>query len=314
MDLESAFELKNDFIGRWVESRNGRQQKYSAFNDVEDYYRKHYKNGVQKSAIESFYTDVKEDLVYYNLIINDNVEQKAIRNKVRFLLNAGNQKYTINLLIALFRHFSYKGNGEHSEEIIGFITAYERLVLFILLNRYVRFSNSQIYAAINFLNQNQYPEALNALNESLFEEEELKKLINDDIKDNTVAKLLVAKYIWSKEAQIDDDLVAQDLYFDKCTLEHIIPQKPKKGSNWLRDFSPVFLRSHTYLLGNMTLLTHKINATAKNYDFEVKKQAYRKTKLAMTKEIAAKDSIDEGFIKERHQAMVTVLYDDLRLV
>ena len=213
----------------------------------------------------------------------------------------------------MFRHFKYKGNDKNVNQIVQFIVDYECYTLYVLLNRSSRFSSTPIYAAISSLNEGKYNKAIKVLNFNANEKEELKELIATNIKDNSVAKLLMAKFFWYKDAQLKEDLMAQELYFDKCTLEHIIPQKPKERSNWMTDFSQEFRKEYTYKLGNMTLLTHKINATAKNFDFKVKKQAYKKTRLGMTVEITNKSSINESYILNRQEAIVTAIYEDLRL-
>ena len=85
-ELENNYSLTQDFIGRWVESKKAGQQKYSAFNDLKELFEKKYTDDIDKSKVEKIYEDVKTDLGYYSLIIDETVTDLLIRNKIIFLL------------------------------------------------------------------------------------------------------------------------------------------------------------------------------------------------------------------------------------
>jgi hypothetical protein len=146
--------------------------------------------------------------------------------------------------------------------------------------------------------------------------EELKNLIKSPIKDNFIAKLLIAKYFWTNNTKetFDDVVSLQPLDYDRCTLEHIIPQNPEANTNWLKDFSDNFRVDMTYKLGNMTLLTKKKNSSAKNYDFEKKRLQYRKTGLLMTREVGEQIKLTEDYFKSRQEEIVKQILSDLQIV
>lgn len=323
-ELDANFELKEDFIGRWVESKKASQQKLSAFNDLKDEIfnsdikkihpddKVYYKNNtiLNKNKIELLYDDIKEDLNYYTMIVKtDLIDNIKIKNKIDFLHNCGNNRYTINLLLSLFRYFKYSGN--ENEDLKDFLVAYEKFILYMLLNPAKKFSNSPIYKAIKHLNNQNINEAKNEFTD-LTDDMELKEFINSSIKDNEIAKLLIAKYIWYQQTNSVNDVVAQKLNYDIATLEHIIPQKPKEQTNWLTDFSDEFRLNYTYKLGNMTLLNQVMNSSAKNYDFSVKREKYKGTNLSFTTDII-KDTISEEIIRLRHDKILTGLYNDLNI-
>lgn len=312
-ELDANFELKEDFIGRWVESKKAGQQKLSAFNDLkEKIYNstEYYQDNLNKKKIELLYDDFKEDLNYYTLINKpERLDNLKIRNKLLFLHNCGNNRYTINLLLSLFRYFKYTG-GEN-QDLVEFINIYERFILYILLHETKRFSSGPIYNAIRFLNKNEFQKAKNEILEKT-DIEELKKSISNEIKDNSTAKLLISKYIWSLQVEHNNDIISQILYYDKATLEHIIPQKPELKSNWEQDFSLAFREEYTYKLGNMRLLNFSLNAGANNRDFTKKKDYYEKTNLAFTKDII-KEAISEKDITTRHLKIITGIYKDLEI-
>lgn len=59
------------------------------------------------------------------------------------------------------------------------------------------------------------------------------------------------------------------------SLEHIVPRKICKGSQWDTDYPDVDEReTKVRLLGNCTLVSKKTNSAAKNRDFAEKKEKY----------------------------------------
>jgi len=319
VELEKDYSFTTDFIGRWVESYKGGQQKYSAFNDLKEIYLKQYKS-LNKEKIEIFYDDIKRDLSYYTAIVNDSVLDKKVKYKIQFLKNSGNQRYTFNLLIALFRNLKF--DNTFNSKLLEFVTQYERFVLFTILVPSKRFSSSYVYDAINFLNENDYNSAYEVFNLDQNQKNLLKELINEKIEDNSVAKLLIAKYIWYSTSKIKEDVIDIILNYEKATLEHIIPQKPVESTNWLTDFTTDFRKNYTYKLGNMTLLTHAINSKANNNDFSNKQKAYKSTLLGINEKIIEISNetnsfkiskIDENFIKERQIHIVECIIKDLEL-
>ncbi len=309
-EIDQNFMLDTDFLSRFVENRKATQQKYSAFNDLQELY-KTYTNEIDRTKIEKLYEHIKQDLTFYSMINEENIQNKEIRNKILFLINAENQRYILNLLIALFRAYNY--DGKNNPELKLFINTFEIYIIYMLLNPLLRFSYTQIYASISFLNKNDIDNARKQFELQKTEIDELKKFINNEIRDNYTAKLLIAKYLWSKDAEINEDIIEQYLNFNLATLEHIIPLNPEKDSNWLTDFSLDFRTNFTYRLGNMTLLTKTINSKAKNYDFKFKKIEYLKTKLNTTHIIANLINIDELFIENRHKEIINVIFNNLNI-
>lgn len=63
--------------------------------------------------------------------------------------------------------------------------------------------------------------------------------------------------------------------FDVVTVEHVLPQNPEPGSDWLEWFPDAQQRDFwVHRLGNLALLTRKKNSSASNRDFEWKKKSY----------------------------------------
>lgn len=306
--LEESYEVTSEFLGRFVESYTGSQVQKSAFNEIQDYYNS--MTVVGNTKIYDFYDLIDTNLNYYTMIVNEqNIEDKCIRNKVQFIKLLEHERYSINFLLTVFRFFKF--DGRSNLQVLEFLTAYEKFRLYILLSPYRRFTSSPIYKSIRKLNENDTTVAIQEI-QNATDNEELKQLINDSIYDNYNAKLLISKFLFSEYCS-KDDVVEHELNFKKSTLEHILPQNPDKGTNWLNYFSSSFRKEWTYKLGNFTLLTHNMNSAAKNYDFTRKQKEYEKTILHITKELSALSSIDENYIKDRQHKIISAIYKDLGL-
>ena len=305
--LEARYELDTEFISRYVESKNGKNQKHSAYNDIEAIYEKNFKDSLQGSKIEGFYKDIEINLAIYTTIINTHFLDKKLRNCVSFLTKSGNLSYTLNLLLSLLRQ------EKDESKVLIFLKTFEKYTIYTILGTSKRFSAKPIYQAINFINSGKMKEAQEVFDLNSAELDELKKLFDTQIKDNDIAKLIIAKYYYAVDNKTPEDVVEQILDYAKATLEHIIPQNPDNSTNWVTDFDSKFRQKYTYKLGNMTLLTQKMNSSAKNYDFSKKKGIYGQTKLPMTTEIANLSKIDETFIESRHNKIISAILTDLNL-
>ncbi len=323
IELEKDFSLTTDFIARWVESKKGGQQKFSAFNDLKEIYEKKYYR-TDKEKIEVFYDDIKRDLSYYTVIVEDMVADKRVKHKIQFLKNSGNLSYTINLLLALFKYLKF--DNTENKQLLEFLTQYEEFVLYVILAPGRRFSSSSVYNSINYLNSGDYQKAYEEFAIESNQIEDLKKLIDGRIEDNLTAKLLIAKYIWAVSSKSKDDVIDISINYEKATLEHIIPQEPKAGTNWKTDFSDDFRKEFTYKLGNMTLLSQSLNSAARNFDFSKKQEIYNKTLLGINENIIELkennfdnenkfkiETIDTTFFIARQERIVQTILKDLEI-
>ena len=134
--------------------------------------------------------------------------------------------------------------------------------------------------------------------------------LDGPIVDNFTARLLLAIYVLHHQTS-RDDVVKQHLDIEHATVEHIIPQQPAAGTNWLLDFSPGFREVWTSRLGNMTLLTQSRNSSARNFGFTDKRKRYLRTLLPLTQLVAAQSIITPEFIRERHEEILAGILADL---
>lgn len=84
---------------------------------------------------------------------------------------------------------------------------------------------------------------------------------------------------------------------ENVTIEHILPQDAKEWRQHLLDIHDDSYSEYTHKLGNLTLT--KMNSEASNDPFEKKKEIYKQSGYALTREIANKEDWNTVEIKKR---------------
>ncbi|MCI1192376.1 DUF262 domain-containing HNH endonuclease family protein [Calidifontimicrobium sp. SYSU G02091] len=100
---------------------------------------------------------------------------------------------------------------------------------------------------------------------------------------------------------------------DAVSLEHVLPQNPPDGSDWIKWFPDENEReAWTHRLANLVPLDRKKNSSASNYDFAKKKDAYFKGKgtaspFVLTQEVRSESEWTPTLLAERQKRLVGVL-------
>ena len=84
-------------------------------------------------------------------------------------------------------------------------------------------------------------------------------------------------YGWAEDesGQLLGDLAGSlERDVDEVLLGHYRSRQSEEGSHWREFFSAEQGRDWTHRVANLLLLTHRKNADAQNYDFDVKKMRY----------------------------------------
>ena len=102
------------------------------------------------------------------------------------------------------------------------------------------------------------------------------------------------------------------------TIEHVLPQTPTTGSEWLVDFPEETDRERwTHSIANLVLLTQKQNAKAQNYEFSKKKSIYfspkKTTALAVTIQVLSHDQWNPTVLEKREKEIFDLFISDWRL-
>lgn len=62
--------------------------------------------------------------------------------------------------------------------------------------------------------------------------------------------------------------------FGTISIEHILPQNPKNGSQWVRDFDEAQRNYYTHRIGNLCLIGRRKNSSLGNLDYQEKLKKY----------------------------------------
>ncbi len=101
--------------------------------------------------------------------------------------------------------------------------------------------------------------------------------------------------------------------FDYLSLEHVLPQTPPAGSDWIKWFPDEDERdSWTHRLANLVPLHVRKNPSASNFDFAIKKSVYFKGKgtaspFVLTQEVRSEKDWTPTLLAERQKRLVDVL-------
>jgi len=88
---------------------------------------------------------------------------------------------------------------------------------------------------------------------------------------------------------------------DHVHVEHIYPRNPESGQKWLEH------ETYVKRLGNLTLLDRRLNEQIKNAPFATKRdQAYRTSRLEITKALAEQQDWSPQTIQERQSLLCTL--------
>jgi len=123
---------------------------------------------------------------------------------------------------------------------------------------------------------------INSLNKKMVSDSEFRNNFTTAIvKQREVIRYLLRK-LNSVYVGFDEVEVVRDN--DAVHIEHIFPQRPHKDT-WT-SFDDVESTEYLWRIGNLTLLSKKLNQKIANSDFDVKKEeAYEKSQIAITKEL-----------------------------
>ncbi len=90
--------------------------------------------------------------------------------------------------------------------------------------------------------------------------------------------------------------------FTAKSVEHVLPQNPKSTGYWASHHDLNKLGQYVNSLGNLVLLSKSKNSAAQNFDFDVKKERYLKSRVSdypRSIEVLGYPDWDEGVITTR---------------
>lgn len=144
--------------------------------------------------------------------------------------------------------------------------------------------------------------------------------LSDSEKADTVRRLNGALYLVTKVRRyvllrLDETLAnGPGVTYDHklITVEHVLPQTPRHGSQWLERFDDDQRARWTHRLANLVLLNHSKNSQAQNYDFDTKKLKYFTGKkgaapFVLTIQVLQQDKWSPEVLEVRQQQLLDAL-------
>ncbi len=206
------------------------------------------------------------------------------------------------------------------DELLRFLTALERLAYGLLLQ------NADENVRIS-----RYAKVVTAIREDQSIEEIIEQAELTDY-DRRIARMVLAGSFNQKEQiripvllRLDEHLSGGIATYKMpiISVEHVLPRKPKEGSEWLRRFPDEKERKFwTERLGNLALLSRRINNQSANFSFDKKKYEYFSddgvTPFAITTSIIRETEWTPAIVERRQRTLFDAackiwrLYDDER--
>jgi hypothetical protein len=145
--------------------------------------------------------------------------------------------------------------------------------------------------------------------------EGVKKYLRDklgDIRFYSIYAGRFAKYVLLRADMEFWELENLPVYPGTVTVEHVLPQKPAEGSDWLTLFGEKERWDWTNRLGNLVLLSGRKNSRAQNYDFNKKKDVYfkeRSTPFRITQQLQDVQIWNPANLQKRHNDLIAKIVD-----
>ena len=328
--LESYYVLKNDLVSKLGESVV--REKWNKLDDLlGDLDRRTFLSTVatlfagkidKQNVLESIYTSYEggisiglldallEIAVAYDKAINPN--QMEISN----VIERDEYNYTIDSLRDVF------GLKQQTPMLTAMIlsnysTSDEIAVLKKVKSLAVRLLFFKEGRANSF--ENPLAEMAHAVYEDKIPVKEIFNKLQEgglNISDDSLRSVIVDREITTPSARKKAKFVFKELYnqelaknqsetmlpnnLQKIHYEHILPEKPKSGSEWMKDFPDDTTREHlTKTLGNATLLIVSKNEKLGNKEFSDKREIYKTSSLIENRRLAENKRWTAKEIKKR---------------
>ena len=208
----------------------------------------------------------------------------------------------------------YKRYSNDTAKLLGFLIDLERLAYGMFIRR------ANINQRIR-----RYAKVLRGIEQGrdLFEPEsplqlssEEKSEIQDALNGQIYSQIRVRRPLLLR---LDSLLADEGVHHVRSviTIEHVLPQNPRSGSKWCKDFTEDERTEWTNKLANLVLLSHRKNSRSQNYDFGRKKNEYfQKGKVptfALTLQVLNETEWTPEVLKRRQRRLLNALKKEWRL-
>ena len=211
--------------------------------------------------------------------------------------------------------WALKEHGDDPKFLNAFFEKLERLAASMLVRRFSR--NGRLTRYMALLKQLIAGHGLRSTEFELSEDEKKATREQLDSEIYSSSSTALPKYVLLRLDSIlaDDPGVSYD--HKTISIEYVLPQNPKEGSQWLEWFSDDDRGWWTHRLGNLVLLNKKKNSQARNYDFDHKKKSYflknGVSVFALTTGVLQETKWTPNVVMRRHTELIRLLEDMWKL-
>jgi hypothetical protein len=312
-----------------IESRLGRDAFGELFGHVRTIYAKQKQRATLVKEFQEYVTEYKTPIDLIDKVIKpyaevwdfvrdadfEATEHAEIINEQLSWLNRVDFKDWVPPALVYFKRFR-----QQPQRLVDFFQSLERLTYFLLVTKVGINERIETYAA---LTKEIEPAAFDG---------NLSALMTLDLTDKQKRDFVIAldgdiyrklprarmALVLRLEALVSDGSKKQ--VFDHLSLEHVLPQTPPAGSDWIEWFPDEDERDGwTHRLANLVPLHVRKNPSAGNYDFTTKKNVYFKGKgtaspFVLTQEVRSENDWNPTLLAERQKRLVGVLKEHWKLV
>lgn len=310
-----------------IESRLGRDAFGDLFGHIRSIYAKQKQRATLVKEFKEHVTEYKTpiDLVdkvikpyaeVWNFVRDADFEATEYAEKINehlSWLNRVDFKDWVPPALVYFKRFR-----QQPKLLVEFFQSLERLTYFLLVTKMGINERIEIYAALTKeIEPDAFKGDLAALTTLILTDAQKRKFVAaldgdvyDDLPKARMALVLrLESLVRAPGVQLQDAV----------SLEHVLPQTPPDGSDWIKWFPDKDERDGwTHRLANLVPLDRNKNSSASNYDFAKKKDAYFKGKgkaspFVLTQEVRAENEWTPTLLAERQKRLVGILKDHWNL-
>lgn len=314
-----------------IESRLGRDAFGELFGHIRSIYAKQKQRATLVKEFKERVTEYKTPIDLVDKVIKPYAEVWGSVRDANFEATETEQAETINTNEHLswlnrvdFKDWVppallyFKRFRQQPKLLVAFFKALERLTYFLLVTKVGINERIEIYAALTKeIEPDAFKGDLAALTTLTLSDAQKQKFVaalDGNVYDD-LPKARMALVLRLESLVRDDGVQLQDA----VSLEHVLPQTPPDGSDWIKWFPDKDERDYwTHRLANLVPLDKKKNSSARNCDFARKKEVYFKGKgkaspFVLTQEVRAENEWTPTLLAKRQKRLVGILKDHWNL-
>lgn len=320
-----AQEKQNEYTELWesIENQTGRDQ----FNDLFGHIRMIFaKRKQQNNLLEEFKTYVMGGSMTPEVLINDILHPyaEAFRILTKCDYQSSEDATEINAYLSWLNKIDnrdwlppailYFSQHHSQEDVLYFLQKLERLAAFMhVCAENVNYRIDRYAKIIDEISKKSWPDHLELQNNEI---QKMLKRLNGDIYNELTG--VRRNYLILRLDSFVSDSAAQ--YAPATlTIEHVLPQTPSEGSQWLSWWPDEEVRLlWTHRIANLIPLPRQKNSEAQNYDFELKKEKYFKgrygtSSYALTTQVLKESKWTPEILEQRQEELLSALVENWEL-